>query len=406
MPQASVLPTETPASLSRPPRQRIEAVDLLRGLLMIIMALDHTRDYFSNATVNPIDPLHSWPALFATRWITHLCAPGFVLLTGASAWLQRSNGKTRAQLSRLLLTRGLWLIFLEVTLISFGWQFNLHLLIFQVIWVLGAAMIVLAGLQWLPTPVVGIFGATLVLGHNLLDRFQAQSFGRWTDAWEIFHERGPLSFHGYRFAVMSYPLIPWIGVIALGYCFGSLLTANPQRRRPRSILIGSAMLVAFALLRLTGSYGDPQPWQHLATVAQSAMSFMAVLKYPPSLQYLLATLGINLLLFALFDKAVQLNLWPRIRAFFDVYGRVPFFYYVLHIYLLHIVALTATAAVGLDWHHWTQPGSVFFGHLPGWGLSLPGVYAVWLSVVLVLYPPCLWFSRLKSRRRDWWLSYL
>ncbi len=387
-------------------RPRLESVDLLRGLLMILMALDHTRDYFSNAGIDPADPLHSWPALFATRWITHLCAPGFILLAGTAAWLQRDRGKSKPALSRFLLTRGLWLIFLEITFISFGWQFTVGPFIFQVIWALGACMVVLAGLVWLPLPVIGIFGACLVLGHNLLDGIRAQSMDWTADAWEIFHQRGALFFHHHIFGVMGYPLVPWVGVMALGYCFGALLTTMPQRRRAVSALIGSAMLVVFALLRATGSYGDPERWKHLPTAARTAMSFMRVEKYPPSLHYLLATLGIVLLLYALFDKAVEVNFQPRLRSFLDVYGRVPFFYYVLHIYLLHIVALCAAAVLGMDWRFWTTPGSIFFGHFPGWGVPLPGVYAIWIAVVLVLYLPCRWFAGVKARRRDWWLSYL
>ena len=166
------------------------------------------------------------------------------------------------------------------------------------------------------------------------------------------------------------------------------------------------MLATFTLLRLTGGYGDPNRWRHLATPTQTIMSFMQVEKYPPSLQYLLATLGILLLLYAVLDKAVEQNFQPRLRGFLEVYGRVPFFYYVLHIYLLHASALVGAAFLGLNWRFWTQPGSVFFGHLSGWGMSLPGVYAVWLTVVFSLYLPCRWFSRVKARRRDWWLSYL
>jgi uncharacterized membrane protein len=393
-------------TLPRMRRPRLEAVDVLRGLLMIVMALDHTRDYFSSATVNPADALHSWPALFATRWVTHLCAPGFVMLAGASAWLQRDRGKSTAALSRFLFTRGLWLIFLEMTLISFGWQFTLRLLIFQVIWALGAAMVALAGLVWLPATAVGILGAFLVVGHNLLDGIHAQTLGSWGDVWETLFERGSLTVHHHMFGVMGYPVIPWIGVMALGYWFGTLLTQTPERRRRYSVLIGLAMLAAFVVLRGTGSYGDPNHWHALATRMQTAMFFMQVEKYPPSLQYLLATGGILLLLYALFDKAVEEKFTPRIRAFLDIYGRVPFFYYVLHIYLLHILALLGTMAIGMDWRYWTRPGSTFFSNLDGWGMSLPGVYAVWIFVAVVLYVPCRWFAGVKARRRDWWLSYL
>ncbi len=374
---------------------------------MVIMALDHTRDYFSNIVVSPVDALHSWPALFITRWVTHLCAPGFVLLAGVSIWLQRERGKSHAELTRFLVKRGLWLMFFDVVIMTFAWQFTMKMVNVGVIWALGVGMIVLAGLQWLPTPVIGIFGVGMVAGHNLLDGIHAQSLGRWGDAWAIFHESGRYAISGDFTVHVGYPLVPWIGVMALGYCLGALMSkATPQQRRRGSALIGIFMLAVFFTLRWSGAYGDPLGWKHLATPVQTAMSFMNVTKYPPSLHYLLATLGILFLLFAAFDEAIERGFLPRLRGFFVVYGRVPFFYYVLHIFLLHTLALAGAALLGLNWRFWMQPGSVFFGHLSGWGVPLPGVYAVWLSVVLGLYLPCRWFGGVRERRRDWWLSYL
>jgi uncharacterized membrane protein len=385
---------------------RIESIDVLRGLLMVLMALDHTRDFFSGAAVDPTDPIHSWPALFATRWITHLCAPGFILLAGTSVYLQRQR-KSAATLTRFLLTRGLWLIFLEITVVSLGWSFNIGLPIFQVIWVIGACMIVLAGLQWLPLPAVGLFAAIVIFGSDLLDHIHAVTFGHWADAWRIFHERGALTVHGHPVAIFGYPLLPWVGVIALGYCFGAVVTQTPERRQRISAQLGIASLAVFTLLRLTGSYGDPGGGlQHLATPANTAMSFLSVEKYPPSLHYLLATLGIVFLLFSLADYTVQRARTPRLRAFLDVYGRVPFFFYILHIFLIHALALAVAAAIRPDWRFWISPDVVFISHLDNWGYSLPVVYAIWIAVVLALYPACAWFSRVKDRRRDWWLSYL
>lgn len=395
-------------STSRPTDRsyRIESIDVVRGLLMVLMALDHARDYFSSAPVNPADPIHSWPALFITRWVTHLCAPGFILLAGTSVYLQRQR-KSAATLTRFLLTRGLWLIFLEITVVSFGWSFGFGMPILQVIWVIGASMIVVAGLQWLPLPAVGLFAAITILGADLLDHIHAANLGNWADAWEIFHERGLLTFHAHPIALYGYPLIPWVGVMALGYCVGPVVVQSPERRQRISAMLGTASLAAFALLRLTGSYGDPGPgWQHLATPAHTAMSFFAVEKYPPSLHYLLATLGIVLLLFSLADYAVEHARAPRLRAFFDVYGRVPFFFYIVHIFLIHALALGVAFATHANWRFWITPDVVFMSHLDNWGYSLPVVYAIWIAVVLVLYPACAWFSRLKDRRRDWWLSYL
>jgi uncharacterized membrane protein len=325
---------------------------------------------------------------------------------GASVYLQRQR-KGAATLTRALILRGLWLIFLEITVVSFGWSFGFGVPILQVIWVIGVCMIALAGLQWLPMPAVGIFGAIVILGHNLLDPIRASTLGGWSDAWHILHERGWLTFHAYHIALYGYPVIPWIGVMAVGYCFGAVVTLAPERRQRISALLGAVSLGAFALLRLTHSYGDPGPgFQHLGTPAHTLMSIFSVQKYPPSLHYLLATLGIVFLLFSIFDRAVERARAPRLRAFFDVYGRVPFFFYILHIFLIHALALTVAAATLPTWRFWITPDVVFTSHFTGWGYSLPIVYLVCISVVLVLYLACAWFSRLKDRRRDWWLSYL
>jgi uncharacterized membrane protein len=393
---------------ARPPRSRgrIESVDLLRGLLMILMALDHTRDYFTRYTVDPVDPMHSWPALFITRWITHLCAPGFIALAGASVYLQRQRGKTSGQLARLLFTRGLWLIFLEFTVISFGWSFSWAPFL-QVIWAIGIAMVCLSALMRLSTTTVGAIGATIILLHNLLDPIRSSSLGRFADLWILVHEPGVITWHGHAVVMGYYPALPWVGVICLGYAFGPVVTAGTAIRSRITLGLSATFLAAFALLRATHSYGDPIPFRHLSTPSQTAMSFLDVQKYPPSLEYVLATFGVLLLLFTLFDTSAVRNWLPRARNFLETYGRVPFFYYVLHIYLLHTIALLWTAAVHNDWHFWLSNRFIWGGEtLSNWGYSLPVVYAIWIAVVLLLYRPCVWFSRLKQRRRDWWLSYL
>ena len=387
--------------------RRLESIDLLRGLLMILMALDHTRDFFSSAGVDTTDPLTSWPALFFTRWVTHLCAPGFIALAGTSIYLQRKRGKTRPQLTKFLITRGCWLIFLELTVIDFGWFFKFPLPFFQVIWAIGAAMIVLAVLQWLPVAVVGAIGAAIVLLHNLLDPIQASSFGATANFWILFHEPGMMTYHGHPIGMALYPLLAWIGVICLGYAFGPVVVAAPMRRRQIAVILAVIFLTAFSALRVMSGYGDRFHWHPLATVSQSAMFFFEVQKYPPSLEYLLATFGFLLLLYAGFDKAAGENWLPRLRGFFETYGRVPFFYYIQHIYLIHATALLLTLATHGDWHDWIGYGALLGGvRPPGWGFTLPGIYCLWIAFVLVLYPGCLWFSRLKARRRDWWLSYL
>jgi uncharacterized membrane protein len=371
---------------------------------MMLMALDHTRDFFSSATVDAANPLQSWPSLFVTRWVTHLCAPGFIALAGVSVYLQRERGKSAAQMAKLLVTRGLWLMLIELTVVSFAWTFAPGF-IFQVIWVVGLAMVLLGLLQWVPRVAVGALGAAIILLHNLLDPVKASSFGHGAFAWGLLHQMTITSFHGF-FVAAGYPVLPWVGVIFVGYAAGPLAVASPARRERIASILGLTFLAVFARMRVTHGYGDHNRFEHLGTVARSAMSFLSVEKYPPSLHYLLATFGVLLLLYALFDFAVRRDWVPGVREVMETYGRVPFFYYVLHIYLLHSVALVLTAADHLNWHLWVTPGTVFFGHVPGWGFPLWGVYCVWLSVLLVMYLPCRWFSRMKARRRDWWLSYL
>lgn len=390
-----------------PVSRRLESVDILRGLLMLLMTIDHARDYFSvtSNTFDPTDPLRSWPALFATRWITHICAPGFIALAGMSVFLQRRRGKSSSQMAKLLFTRGLWLVFLEVTVISFAWSFNLAPVL-QVIWAIGICMIFLATLQRLSPAVIGTIGAVIVLLHNLLDPIPDTRFGSASIFWDLLHQEALMTIHGQPIGAVAYPVVPWIGVICLGYAFGQVALFEPSRRRRFSALLGSAFLAVFTLLRLLHGYGDHIAFRRLDTPARTSMSFLQVEKYPPSLQFLLATLGVVLLLYCFFDFAVTRDWIRSLRSIVETYGRVPFFFYVLHLFLLHAAALILTAALHQDWHHWLQPGAVFASHLDGWGFSLNGVYIAWFFAVAILYLPCRWFSRLKSDRRDWWLSYL
>ena len=212
--------------------------------------------------------------------------------------------------------------------------------------------------------------------------------------------------HGQGFGAIGYPIVPWIGVICLGYAFGLITSLDPARRQKIAALLGVVFLGIFTLLRIFHGYGDPIAFHHLATPDETAMSFFEVEKYPPSLHYLLATLGVLLLLYAFFDLRATRDILPRLRRFIETYGRVPFFYYVLHIYLLHGAALLLTAERHMNWRFWLIPAAVFIRHLDGWGYGLPGVYLAWALVVLALYYPCVWFGQLKARRRDWWLSYL
>lgn len=398
------MPDPTPLN---PPRRRLEALDILRGLLMLLMAIDHVRDFYSGVHIDPTNPEQSWPALYATRWVTHLCAPGFIALAGASVYLQRQRGKTPQQMMRFLLTRGLWLIFLEITLISFGWSFSLFIGL-QVIWAIGVAMIVLAFLQWLPTAAVGSIGAAILVLHNLLDTVPVPSHGISRDLFMLLHQGGLLTYHSHPLAFELYPLLSWIGVILVGYSFGALAgsTAAPAVRHRRTFALAALFFAVFSALRLTHAYGDVFPFQHLGSFSHSAMSFFEVQKYPPSLHYVLATFSVLLVLYTLFDIAVSHDWAPRFRGVIETFGRVPFFYYMLHIYLIHGSALLITMARGGDWHYYTGVGPLVGAPTPFGGYSLPMIYLIWATICFLLYWPCLWFSGLRARRSDWWLSYL
>lgn len=399
--------------LGEPPvvRARLDSVDFVRGVVMVVMALDHVRDFFHvyARSFDPLDPSKTWTVLFFTRWATHFCAPTFVFLAGTGAFLSTRRGKTKAELARFLLTRGLWLVLLELTLVRLGWFFNFdyHLMMVQVIWAIGWALVVLAGLVFLPTRVIGAFGLALILLHNLFDGMRADSFGPLRWLWVVLHEQNILMpWPGFA-AFVAYPLVPWIGVTAVGYAFGSLLTLERGRRRRTLLTIGGAAVVLFVLLRALNVYGDPTPWSAQARGAwYTFLSFLNTQKYPPSLLFLLMTLGPSIIAVALFDREGGPG---RLARPFVVFGRVPLFYYLLHVPLIHLVAVVfAYVKYGrAEWlfMNWPPPGAPQL-EPPGYGYDLWVVYLVWLGVVAALYPLCRWFAGVKRRRRDAWLSYL
>lgn len=364
---------------------------------MVIMALDHTRDYFTSFDSDPTDLSKASAALFLTRFVTHYCAPVFVFLAGTSAYLSRARGKSVGDLTRFLITRGLWLVLLELTIVRFCWLFDVayHFSVLQVIWAIGWSMVVLAGLIRLPTRVVALLGFVIVCTHNLLDGIHARTMGSWGWAWSLVHEPRfdwePVA--GHRVAII-YPLVPWIGVMALGYALGSVIVLAEERRRRVLLRMGLLAIFAFIVLRAANVYGDPRPWQPQASALFTGLSFLNCEKYPPSLIYLLMTLGPALVALSLLERAKG-----AVAQVFIVYGRVPLFYYVLHIFLIHTV-------------------QVFFvigrtGHIPNeqtaLGFALPWVYATWMACVCALYPLCRWFAGVKSRARGTravWLSYL
>ena len=374
---------------------RLSSIDLLRGLIIVVMALDHVRDYFTDVRFNPLDPAHTTVILYATRWVTNFCAPVFVLLAGVSAYLV-GRRCTKPQLSRFLLTRGLWLAFLELAVISVEWTFNLRFdlgLIMQVVWAIGMSMVVLSALVYLPVRIVGAIGVAICLFHNLLDGVPMPETPVLKTVWAILHVQSPVAI-GY----VHYPLIPWVGVMAAGYALGSVFWMEPARRNRILVTLGASMIALFLVLRLINVYGDPVPWTPQSDHVRTLMSFLNVKKYPPSLDYVLVTLGPMLLLLAHLET---------VRGWFanilQVYGRVPLFFYVLHLALAHLAAGLLALAMGYGTTVLTNLPRFF---PPDWGVSLPWVYVAWVLVVVALYPACRWFGEVKRRRRDWWLSYL
>lgn len=374
---------------------RVPSIDILRGLVMVLMALDHVRDFFTDVRFDPLDLAQTSTPLFLTRWITHFCAPTFVLLAGVSAYLM-SQRCSRAELSRFLFTRGLWLVALEVTLMSLVWTFNLrydHGLFLQVIWAIGASMIALAALIHLPLRTIALFSMVMIAGHNLLDGVAPQSLGAWAPLWSLLHVFGPIPH-----AFVAYPLIPWIGVMSLGYCIGTLFELDAQQRAQRFLWLGAASLTTFVVLRATNVYGDPSAWTLQGTTLQTLLAFVNVQKYPPSLHYLLITLGVGFLLLAVFESARG-----KVSEVLRTFGRVPLFFYVLHVALAHLAAGVVGYATGFGVALLTAD----FLRVPQqWGFGLPVVYLAWALVVATLYPACRWFAAVKRRRGDWWLSYL
>ncbi len=399
--------------------RRIDSIDLLRGIVMVVMMLDHTRDFVHNAVYqfDPSDPTRTNVALFFTRWITHFCAPVFVFLAGTSAYLQFARGKSKSELSRFLVTRGLWLIFLEVTIVRLGVSLNFDyrfLGFLQVIWVIGVSMIVLAALIHLPLKVVAAFGLVMIAVHNLFDDFRVESWRGPTSPvpsigaklWMLLHqqfEAFPIIGFPSPVVFVVYPLIPWIGVMAAGYAFGALYKLDAQRRRRLLLITGGAATVLFIILRAINAYGDPSQWSQQKNIIYTALSFLNTSKYPPSLLFLLMTLGPALIVLALFEPGSTRG---RIANLFITVGRVPLFFYVLQWFTAHIISILLHLAFGKPAGWLFKSPADFTPVPPEAGFNLGIVYLSWIIGVLLLYPLCKWFAGVKQRRRDWWLSYL
>lgn len=381
-------------------RPRIQSLDLLRGLVMIIMALDHVRDFYYTGgfALSPTDLSKTHLTLFATRWVTHFCAPVFMFLAGTSAFLM-GRKKTKAELSLFLLTRGLWLIFLELTIVAFGWSFQIqfHFIAFLVISALGFCMVALSALVWLPPRVILVFGLLLVCGHNALDNVHIAGNSLPSFLWGLLHEERSFTFGSLTVYVL-YPILPWIGVMALGYCFGQLYAPqfNPARRRKILLVLGLSVTAFFVFLRLTNIYGDPSDWSVQSSRVFTFLSFLNTTKYPPSLLFLAMTLGPAMLFLALTE-----NISNRFTTAIRIYGRVPMFYYLCHLYLIHL------GAVALYFMQGFRISDFKNGPPQGYGVNLWFTYAIWLAIILLLYPLCRWYDRYKSRhKQNKLLSYL
>ncbi len=411
------------------PRLRIDSIDLLRGIVMVIMMLDHTRDFVHSGAFlfDPTDLTKTTPALFFTRWITHFCAPVFVFLAGTGTYLQFARGKTNRELSKFLLTRGLWLILLELTVVRMGVFFNADYRFFgflQVIWVIGMSMIILALLIHLPLKVIGVFGIAMIALHNLLDGVQVQGWqgpdspvpGVLAKLWILLHmpfRAFPILGWPSPVVAVIYNVIPWVGVMAAGYAFGALYRKDASVRRRWLLWLGGVATLLFIVIRAVNIYGDPGRWSKQKNTLFTVLSFVNTTKYPPSLLFLLMTLGPAILVLWWFDSSTvvsgaRASLLARLRNAFVTFGRVPLFFYILQWYTAHLIAIIVGLIAGQPIaYQWASPVTKFESPPPaGVGFRLWVVYLCWIAGVLLLYPLCKWFAGVKARRRDWWLSYL
>jgi uncharacterized membrane protein len=396
----------TPPLTEKQKPYRVGSIDLLRGLVMIIMALDHTRDYLhlSAWTEDPLNLATTSPLLFFTRWITHFCAPVFVFLAGTSIFFQ-STRKTKKELSLFLLKRGFWLVLVEILIINFAFTFDItySTIGLQTIWAIGISMMIFGVVIWLPFKVILAVGILIVAGHNSLDFYEAGHTGDYSFVYSLLHRPGIYPINETHGILVLYPFLSWVGLIMIGYCFGNLfMRYEGVARRKLLVKSGVALIVFFIILRATNMYGDPTEWATQQTPFYTVLSFINVSKYPPSLLYMCITIGPALLFLAAAEGARN-----SLSRMITIYGRVPFLYYVLHFFLLHIVTAIFFFASGhtmADTNALADDFPKFI--IPGQGYSLLVVYAVWLAVVALLYPVCKWFSEYKQKQKQWWLSYL
>ena len=388
---------------------RIESIDFLRGLVMIIMALDHVRMYFGLGTwyAEPTDLATTTPLLFFTRWITHFCAPVFVLLAGTSANLYGMRKANIKETAGFLLTRGLWLIVVELVVVNFAWTFDItySFRILQVIWAIGVSMVVTSALVFLPRVLILVTGIILVFGHNLLDSIRVRGSAMPDVIWYILHQPGSVRIDSTHLVNFVYPVLPWIGLMALGYAGGILYKTDfpAEQRRRWLFAAGICLTLLFIFLRGFNLYGEPSTWQIQTSPMFSLMSFLNTTKYPPSLHFLLMTMGPALL----FLSALE-TIGNRLAKPVIVFGRVPFFFYIVHLYVIHALAMLLLVYQGRDWHAYILSArGIASGTLSSFGLGLEAVYPIWVMIVILLYPVCKWYQTYRENHpAKWWLSYL
>ncbi len=387
---------------------RIESIDLLRGVVMVIMALDHTRDYFNYGSffIDPTNLETTTPFLFFTRFITHYCAPTFVFLAGTSALLYGSK-KTKPELFKFLFTRGIWLIILEFFVNNIIWTFDFTFSfpVLQVIWAIGVSMIFLSFLIYLPKKLILIIGIILVAGHNLLDGIVIQGTNFKSVVWNLLHQPTAIPFGENSTLYIAYPVIPWIGLMALGYCFGTLYKKgfDASIRKKWLLGLGFGAIALFFVIRGLNVYGDLVPWTTQKNTTYTILSFFNVTKYPPSLAFLLITIGPGMLFLYITE-----NIKNKVTDFFVVFGRVPLFYYFLHVLVIHVFATIGIVLFGGNWRDMILSADAWnSGKLATYGYSLWVVYVVWIVVIVLLYPLSKKYMIYKANNRDkWWLSYL
>jgi uncharacterized membrane protein len=373
---------------------------------MVIMALDHVRDFFHTDAMSfqPDDLSRTTVPLFFTRWITHFCAPVFMFTAGLAAFFWWSRGHTKSELSRFLWKRGLWLVLLDLTVVRFALNFSLTsgIVILNVLWALGWSMVALGFLVHLPVRFLSLLSVSVIALHNLADPITASQFGSAGWVWNIVHQLGVFRIDSVPF-LAAYPLVPWIAVMSAGFCFGGIMTLDPPQRRQWLTRIGLGLILAFLVIRGVNSYGDPQPWS-TQIPGTALLSFLRTTKYPPSLDFLLMTLGPAILLLPALERLKLTSTNPLV-----VFGRVPLFFFIVHLYVIHAaaipLALLRYGNIAFLWNPLPSLGGDPKLYPSDYGYNLWVVYVLWLAIVALLYPACVWFAGLKERRSRWWLAY-